>query len=203
MKTMRRPGHAAVAACLMAAGLMAAGLMAVCLAAALPVQAQQPAAQTAPPAQDETPAINAFAVVSASGTIMRAAEKQLMAVATLNGPFFVETDEGPIPAGSASCVASLRFDQGRRGQTASGACTMTATDGATAWGEWACEGYELLGCRGIFKLTGGTARFEGATGEGAIIWRPSAHELSRQLDGSVLDSASGILLWRDVRLQLR
>lgn len=188
MKAIRRFAQVAVAAC---------------LAAAVPAQAQtqQPAAQESGP--EEPPAINAFAVVSASGTIMRAAEKQFMAVATLNGPFFVETDEGPIQAGSARCAASLRFDQTSRRQTGGGACTMTAIDGATAWGEWACEGYELLGCRGAFKLTGGTARFEGATGEGAIIWRPSAHELSRQLDGSVLDSASGILLWRDLKLQLR
>jgi len=205
MKTIRRLGYAAVAAFLMAA--MPVQVQAQVQAQPQPqpqpqAQPQQPAAQT-PPAQDETLAINAFAVVSASGTIMRAAEQQFMAVATLNGPFFVETDEGPIQAGNASCAASLRFDQANRRQTGSGVCTMTAIDGATAWGEWICEGYELLGCRGVFKLTGGTERFEGVAGEGALIWRPSAHELHKQLDGSVLDSASGILLWRDLKLQLR
>ena len=151
-------------------------------------------------AQDEPQAFNAFAVVSANGTIVRAAEKQVMVVATLAGPFFIESDEGPIHAGRVTCAASTRIDQATRKQTGNGACTFTAVDGATAWGDWTCEGYELLGCRGTFKLTGGTARLEGASGEGALLWRPSAHDLKKQLDGSVLDQATGILVWRDFKL---
>ncbi|CAN5904162.1 hypothetical protein BH11PSE3_BH11PSE3_17140 [soil metagenome] len=159
-------------------------------------------ALTAPSlAQDEPQAFNAFAVVVANGTIVRAAEKQLMVVATLAGPFFIETDEGPIQSGRVACAASTRIDQSTRKHIGSGACTFTAADGATAWGEWSCEGYELLGCRGIFKLAGGTARLEGASGEGTLIWRPSAHEFKKLLDGSVLDNASGILLWREFKLK--
>ena len=101
----------------------------------------------------------------------------------------------------AACAASTRIDQASRKQAATGACTFTAVDGATAWGDWTCEGYELVGCRGTFKLAGGTARLEGATGEGAMLWRPSAHELKKQLDGSVLDNATGILVWRDFKLK--
>lgn len=152
-------------------------------------------------AQDEPQAFNAFATVVANGTIVRAAEKQLMVVATLAGPFFVETDEGPIQSGRVSCAASTKIDQASRKQNGNGACTFTAADGATAWGEWRCEGYELLGCRGSFKLAGGTGRVEGASGEGTLIWRPSAHEFKKQLDGSVLDNASGILLWREFKLK--
>lgn len=154
-------------------------------------------------AQDETQSFNAFAVVAANGTIVRAAEKQLVVVGTLAGPFFVETDEGPIHSGRVSCAASTKIDQASRKQAGNGACTFTATDGATAWGEWSCEGYELLGCRGTFKLTGGTARLQGASGEGTMTWRPSAHELKKQLDGSVLDNATGILLWREFKLKGR
>ena len=55
-------------------------------------------------AQDEPQAFNAFAVVSANGTIVRAAEKQVMVVATLAGPFFIESDEGPIHAGRVTCA---------------------------------------------------------------------------------------------------
>ncbi len=152
-------------------------------------------------AQDEAQTFNAFSVVNASGSIVRAAEKQVMVVATLSGPFFIESVEGPIHAGRVTCAASSRIDQTSRKVAANGACTFTATDGAAAWGDWTCEGYELLGCRGTFKLTGGTGRLDGATGESTVLWRPSAHELKKQLDGSVLDNATGILVWRDFRLK--
>ena len=151
-------------------------------------------------AQDDVQTFNAFAVVTANGSIVRAAEKQLMVAGTLAGPFFVETDEGPQQGGRVSCALSARIDQASRKTSASGACTFTAHDGATAWGDWDCAGYELVGCRGTFKLTGGTARFAGASGESAFVWRPTAHEFKKQLDGTTLDNATGIVLWRDFKL---
>ena len=168
-----------------------AGLLAALVAAA-------PAA-----AQDVPQTFNAFAVVAANGSIVRAAEKQLMLVGTLAGPFFVETDEGPIHSGRVACAASVKIDQATRRLTGNGACTFTATDGATAWGEWDCQGYELLGCRGAFKLTGGKERLEGVTGEGSLIWRPSAAEFKKQLDGTVLENATGLLSWRDFKLKAK
>ena len=154
-------------------------------------------------AQDEVQTFNAFALAVANGTIVRAAEKQLVVAGTLAGPFFIETDEGPVPSGRVTCAASVRFDQAPARQTGNGACTFTAQDGATAWGEWECAGYELVGCRGMFKLNGGTARLAGATGEGTMIWRPAAHELKKQLDGSTLDNATGILLWREFKIKTK
>lgn len=154
-------------------------------------------------AQDEVQTFNAFALAVANGTIVRAAEKQLVVAGTLAGPFFIETDEGPVPSGRVTCAASVRIDQATARQTGNGACTFTAQDGATAWGEWECAGYELVGCRGMFKLNGGTARLAGATGEGTMIWRPAAHELKKQLDGSALDNATGILLWREFKIKTK
>lgn len=152
-------------------------------------------------AQDEAQTFNAFAVVVANGSIVRAAEKQFMLVGNIAGPFFIETDEGPVQAGRVACATSARIDQATRTHSATGACTFAAEDGATAWGEWQCTGYELVGCRGTFKLTGGTGRLTGASGEGALIWRPTAHELKKQLDGNTLDNATGILMWREFKLK--
>ena len=152
-------------------------------------------------AQDETQTFNAFAVVLANGSVVRAAEKQLVVAGNLSGPMFIETDEGPQQAGRVGCALSSKIDQESRKTSASGACTFTAYDGATAWGEWECAGYELVGCRGTFKLTGGTGRFEGASGESTLIWRPTAYELKKQLDGMALDNATGIVLWREFKLK--
>ncbi|MEI7873592.1 MAG: hypothetical protein WCK95_15795 [Alphaproteobacteria bacterium] len=151
-------------------------------------------------AQDEAQTFNAFATVVGNGTVVRAAEKQSMVVGTLVGPFFIETDEGPQQAGLVTCAVSARADQATLRLTASSACSFTANDGATAWGEWECAGYQLVGCRGTFKLTGGTQRLAGATGESTLIWRPTAHEFKAQLDGTSMDKVTGILLWRDFKL---
>lgn len=159
------------------------------------------AAATPAFAQDEVQTFNAFAVVAANGTIVRAGEKQLVVAATLAGPMFIETDEGPQQAGRVGCALSSKIDQASRKTSASGACTFTANDGATAWGELECAGYELVGCRGTFKLTGGTGRLAGASGESTLIWRPTAHELKKQLDGTTLDNATGIVLWREFKLK--
>lgn len=151
-------------------------------------------------AQDEAQVFNAFATIEANGVIVRAAEKQFMIVGTLGGRFYVETAEGPIDSGTVSCAAAARLDEATAKTSGQGACTFTAHDGATAWGEWQCEGYQLVGCRGAFKLAGGTARFEGVSGESKLVWRPSAHTFKDRRDGAVLDKAAGILLWRDFTL---
>jgi hypothetical protein len=155
---------------------------------------------TAVLAQDEPQVFNAFAVAVASGTIVKAGEKQVMVIGTLKGPMFVETDEGPVDAGSVVCGASLRFDMDSKHHTGGGACAFSAHDGATAWGEWDCGGYDLVGCRGTLKLTGGTGRLAGISGEGTMVWRPSAHDFRKQLDGTTLQNSTGLLIWRDFKL---
>ena len=152
-------------------------------------------------AQDEAVSFNAFAVVKVDGSILKSAEKQATIVAALTGAFFVETDEGPVGAGRVSCSGMIRVDLDTSRQTGSGACTSTADDGATTFGEWECAGFNLIGCRGIYKMTGGTGRLAGYTGQAALIWRPSSHELQKQPDGTLLQNATGILIWRDFKIE--
>lgn len=155
---------------------------------------------TAALAQDEPQAFNAFAVSTAQGTIVPSGDKQATMVGTVKGLLFVETAEGPVEAGTVSCAASLRLDFDTRHQAGNGACTFTAADGAAAWGDWQCEGYELVGCRGKLTLNGGSGRLQGVSGEGAMTWRPSARALQHKPDGASDIAASGILIWRDFKL---
>jgi hypothetical protein len=162
-----------------------------------------PVLATAVQAQDEPQVFNAFAIAVANGTIVKAAEKELMVVGTIAGPLFVETDEGPVDSGQVVCAASVRVHQETYKTSGSGACTFTAQDGATSWGDWQCEGYQLVGCRGTLKLNGGTGRLAGVTGEGTMIWRPSAHDLKKQVDGTLAQNTTGIVLWRDFKIARR
>ncbi len=151
-------------------------------------------------AQDEPQEFNAFAVVQVSGTFVKTGEKQVIIVAALSGTFLIETDEGPIHSGTVACPGTVRANLNTTLQSGSGACAFTAGDGATSWGEWECTDFNIIGCRGTSKLTGGTADLAGVTGEAALIWRPSSHELKKHLDGSVLQNATGILIWRDFKI---
>ena len=151
-------------------------------------------------AQEERQVFSAFAVAQANGAIMRVAEDEFLVAATLAGPLFVDTNEGPVESGQVKCLASLKVQRSSVRTMGSGACSFTAEDSASAWGEWHCEGYLLMGCRGTFKLAGGSGRFEGVSGESQIIWRPSASELQKQLDGTTLASTHGLVLWREFKL---
>lgn len=153
-------------------------------------------------AQDETVAVNAFAVVQGSGSAAKLGEKGAMMIGNFDGPFFVETDDGPIQAGRVVCLASVKVDLESTLQIASGACTFNAADGATAWGEFDCAGLNLIGCRGAFKLAGGTGRLAGATGEATLIWRLDRYsDLKNQLVGAAVAKTTGILSWRDFKLK--
>jgi hypothetical protein len=152
-------------------------------------------------AQDAPQPFNAFAVVKADGSALRSAEQQATIVAALAGTLFIDTDEGPVAGGQVACSGMLRVDLDTTHQTGSGACTSTADDGAKTFGEWECAGFNMLGCRGTYKLTGGTGRLAGFTGQATLIWRPNMHELQKQLDGTVLQNTTGILIWRDFKLQ--
>lgn len=151
-------------------------------------------------AQDTAQSFNAFAVVKADSSALRSAEQQATVVAALAGTLFIETDEGPVAAGQIACSGMLRVDFDTTRQTGSGACTSTAEDGAKTFGEWECAGFNMLGCHGVYKLTGGTGRLAGITGQATLIWRPNAHELQKQVDGTVLQNTTGILIWRDFRI---
>ena len=151
-------------------------------------------------AQDEPQVFSAFAVVRAEGTLVRAAEKQVSLTGALNGPLFIETDEGPVEAGAMVCSMAVRFDQAERSQNGKGACTFTAADGATAWADWECAGYDFVGCRGKMTINGGSGRFAGIQGEGTMVWRPRLHQADLKPDGSSTLASSGLLIWRDFKL---
>jgi hypothetical protein len=145
----------------------------------------------------DPPGYGAFAIAIANGSIVRSAPHEVVLVGTIVGPLFMETSDGPVDAGRVACTASMRIDQAADKQTGSGVCAFTAPDNVTAWGEWRCTGAELMSCRGTIKFTGGTGRLAGFSSESPMTWRPSAHDLKKQLDGTVLQNTTGVLVWRD------
>lgn len=151
-------------------------------------------------AAEET--INAFSVWVGQGQMMKTAPAQATFIGTLDGPVYVNTEEGPVETGRMLCSATVRIDVTSGRQTANGNCSITSADGAQVFGELTCSGVYLLGCSGEMKLTGGSGRFEKITGGGAFTIRSGLHSMELSAPGSIEHTARGIIYWPELHYVL-
>ncbi len=156
-----------------------------------------------PASADEEQTINAFAVWHGRGHVVQTAENKAVIAGAFGGVLFVETSEGPVDTGNIACPGLINVDLETGQQRGVGACTFTAYDGARAFGEWECTGVALVGCRGRFKLTGGTGRLAGAGGSGNVLFRARFHEFAKHPGELISDSAVGIAVWRDLKIAIK
>ncbi|MGF1611103.1 MAG: hypothetical protein ACFCUQ_16985 [Kiloniellales bacterium] len=148
--------------------------------------------------------IDAFATWEGQGVIYETGEKLGTFVGSIAGPLFIDTDKGPINAGRIVCPVLLDVDLETAKQAGRGKCTVTADDGARAFGDWSCQGVHLIGCDGELTLTGGTGRLAGISGKGEIRVRSTvrAGAAKASTEGSVMEFGSGILVLRHMKLEL-
>ena len=150
---------------------------------------------------EESQIINAFSVWEGQGHVVQTGPQKAAVVGAFGGAVYVETSEGPVEAGTIACPAIIEIDLETGAQKGIGGCTFTADDGAQAYGEWECAGIALVGCRGVFKLTGGIDRLAGVTGSGTILVRGRLHEFARSPGDLIAQRSIGIAVWRDLKIQ--
>ncbi len=159
------------------------------------------AATSAAAGEEQT--IDAFSVWQARGHMYKMGENIGMFVGALQGPFFIETPEGPVGAGTIICPGILKVDLDDGSQTGEGGCMITGEKGAQVFANWACSGYHLIGCKGEFTLVGGTGRFSGVTGGGPIVVRTTIGEVVVQAsEDPAVEAAIGIAFWKGLRYEL-
>ena len=151
---------------------------------------------TTPGMADEKQVVKAFSVVEVTGSILPDGVDSTRMMGTLEGPFFIDAGQGPVDAGNMHCVANMHGVASSGRQAGEGSCVLTASDGARLFGEWTCEGIRFVGCRGDFKITGGTGRLEGVSGGGAMTSRVSDHTVAPQDEaGMAMMTSRGIVFW--------
>jgi hypothetical protein len=160
---------------------------------------------TAAPALAESPApepvtIDAFSIWEASGSVVAIGPTAHAFAGEMHGPYFIDAGAGPIPAGTIACVGALEADSESGRQTGAARCRLQANDGAVAYGRFACEGWRMVGCAGVFLLEGGEGRLAGARGEGPIVLRRYETALAGSGDGRVTELALGIASWKGFTL---
>jgi hypothetical protein len=157
---------------------------------------------TAPASAETQQTVKAFAAWQGRGQIFETGPTRATFVGSFSGMVFVDTEKGPLDAGFMVCPAFLDVDLTSGKQEAKGRCTITAKDGARAYGEVSCKGVHLVGCDGDFTFTGGTERFAGITGGGPVTIRSGLHEAALGAGNIVQESAGGIMIWKELTYKL-
>jgi hypothetical protein len=153
-----------------------------------------------PAAAEET--VKAFAAWQARGQLFETGPSRATFVGSFTGMVFIDTEKGPLDAGYMVCPAVIDLNMEDGTQEGKGRCTITAKDGARVYAELNCKGVHLLGCKGDFKLTGGTDRFEGVTGGGPVMIRSGLHEAAMGSGNIIQESAGGIIVWPKLTYKL-
>lgn len=148
--------------------------------------------------------VKAFSVWKADGLVTLSGENLSTFVGRFTGPFFIETEKGPVLSGTLTCAGMLDIETDSGAQNASGRCSITDKNGEwTAFGQLNCEGIATIGCDGHFELTGGLGRFSGVSGGGDMTFRSALHRLKVSRDGTELHRESvGIIFWDALRYKL-
>jgi hypothetical protein len=152
---------------------------------------------TAASAAEET--VSAFSVWEGGGSIVKTGENHATFVGLFVGPVYVETERGPVAAGQMICPAVVEIDLASGKQEGKARCAFEATDGGTIYAVVTCSGVHLVGCDGVFTITGGTERFAGITGGGDGTIRGNFHEIDIRPGHPVEELARGIIYWPELR----
>jgi hypothetical protein len=134
--------------------------------------------------------LRAFAVWHTDAKLMAGDGGTHVFEGKVDGPFYVDTEKGPVNSGSISCQAKLTIKDADKTQEGTGDCTITVKDGATTRANLTCHGIFQVGCSGKLKLIDGTGRFKGITGSGDVVIRSDFADLQSNgiADPSTLQS---------------
>lgn len=142
----------------------------------------------------EESVINAFVPWQGRGFTFPTGPEHGTFVGALEGIVYIQTDKGPMTGGLITCPAMMDFNFQNGAQSGSGKCVIVGEPGDRVFAAWSCEGIRLVGCNGTFTITGGTGRFEGATGGGPLLSRPSLQLGTPDMPGNIVsESARGIM----------
>lgn len=139
--------------------------------------------------------INGFSAWQGEGKVYKTGPDSGTFVGAIKGALFIQTEKGPVAAGRMVCPAVLEIDLRDATQMGEGKCIVTGDDGAEVFAEWSCRGVHLVGCDGAFKITGGTGRMSGITGQATLSVRSLTQLATATVSagGALAETVEGIL----------
>jgi hypothetical protein len=160
-----------------------------------------PCLRAAQAAEDQT--IKAFSTFQLQGHVMKTGVNDATVIGLLSGRFYIDTDQGPVDAGSMTCPVVVHINLKDSTQKGSGQCVFTGPQGNQAYMDLTCTGVPLVGCNGEATFTGGTGPFVNLTGGGAFLMRASLQDIKSSASGVTFqDTATGIISWRELHYKI-
>jgi hypothetical protein len=120
---------------------------------------------------------------------------QVYMVAVYSGVMLVDEGKGALHAATIVCPGTVDADMKKGTKTGYGKCIITGESGDRVFAEMHCTG-DVTGCQGTFKITGGTGKFAGITGEGEMISKIMAREITL-ISGAetAQQEGEGVAIW--------
>ena len=150
----------------------------------------------------EEQSLRAFSTFQAQGQLTKTGENEVTYVGMLTGRFYIDTDQGPVDAGTMTCPVVVHMNLKKATQRGEGQCVFIGPRGNTAYMDLTCTGVPLVGCGGDSKFTGGTGPLAGISGGGSFVLRSNLQELRLSTGPSFQDTTAGIIFWRELHYKL-
>lgn len=152
-------------------------------------------------AQAEEGTVKILAPWEAEGQVYKVGPAETQFIGEFGGIMYVETGEGELDTAIFLCPAIQDVDHTNKKTKASGRCHIVAAEG-NIFAEFNCKGVPGR-CKGTFKLTGGTDRFEGITGSGEMLVRSALSTfMSSAASGEVVQAAEGLAIWPALKYKI-
>jgi hypothetical protein len=138
----------------------------------------------------------------ANGQLFQVAVDKLQFIGTFEGIMYIEHGGGLLDTALFTCPSTQLIHVLSNTLEGHGFCTIESPTGDDVYAEFTCNG-EPGSCTGTFKLTGGTGRLAGITGESAMIVRTALSGTAiNESTGGTVSAAKGLAIWPEMRFEL-
>jgi lipid-binding SYLF domain-containing protein len=140
--------------------------------------------------------VKATAAWEGQGFAFPVGNDQAYMVGVYAGVMFVDDGKGPLNAAAIVCPGTTEGILTKGTKTGEGRCIITDQDGDRVFARFTCVG-DFEGCRGPFTIVDGTGKFAGITGEGEMISRIQARQLTTYptVVETVQQQGYGVAVW--------
>jgi hypothetical protein len=146
--------------------------------------------------------VKASAVWKSRSFVFPVGQDQAYLVGVYSGTLYVDDGKSALHAASIVCPATAEGDLKAMTKTGQGRCILTDEDGNRIYARFSCTG-DLEGCRGPFKIEGGTGKFTGITGDGEMVSRILVRQVTTVMGFETAEQeGEGIALWSSLTYRI-
>lgn len=158
---------------------------------------------SAPVIAAEEGEVQALSAWQGEGKIYKIGANEALFLGVFTGIVYAQNRKGALDAADLVCPGTAQVNLKNKSMVGEGKCIITTQDLQKIYADWQCSGTFGVGCAGSFRLTGGTGRFTGITGESEFLIRSGLWEIDATYDFDVVShSSAGLAQWPELRYRI-